>query len=152
MKHACLPTPHAQSTHKSVCWLLLQLQDEKAIPFDPATFSRPESGGMLDPKNASKVETAMKAFCSLHDEANVDAVPDVLSEDFYEVRKPRVLAKVFASHVLGRCFESAASESRIADCSSLCICRSGALPMKSRKVAARRWLTTSRSTARYCFS
>lgn len=64
---------------------LLQLQDEKATPFDPATFSRPKTGGALDRADATKVEAAMKAFCGMYDDANPDAVPDVLSEDFYEV-------------------------------------------------------------------
>jgi hypothetical protein len=65
--------------------LLLQLQDEKAVPFDPATFSRPSSGGTMDPSDVSKIEATMKAFCSLYDNADVAAVPDVLSEEFYEV-------------------------------------------------------------------
>ena len=64
---------------------LLQLQDEKATPFDPATFSRPKTGGALDRADTTKVEAAMKAFCGMYDDANPDAVPDVLSEDFYEV-------------------------------------------------------------------
>ena len=64
---------------------LLQLQDEKATPFDPATFSRPKTGGALDRADATKVEAAMKVFCGMYDDANPDAVPDVLSEDFYEV-------------------------------------------------------------------
>ena len=66
--------------------LLLQLQDEDAIPFDPATFSRPKTAGALDHADTSKVEAAMEAFCGMYDDANPDAVPDVLSEDFYEVQ------------------------------------------------------------------
>ena len=64
---------------------MLQLKDEDALPFDPATFTRPKTGGAVNPTDAAKVEAAMKAFCGLYDEANVDAVPDVLAENFYEV-------------------------------------------------------------------
>lgn len=56
------------------------------MPFDPATFARPGVGGAADPADASRVKAAMQAFCALYDNADADAVPDVLSEDFYEVR------------------------------------------------------------------
>ena len=96
MKYAWSTLPTANSAQALVVSLCLQLQDDKATPFDPAAFSRPNSGGALDSTDASKVEAVMKAFCGLYDEADVDAVPDVLSEDFYEVRKPGVLANLGA--------------------------------------------------------
>ncbi len=60
------------------------MQTFKNTPLEPADFARPGPSGGSGP-GQDKVKAALDAFCGLYDNADVDAVPRTLAENFAEV-------------------------------------------------------------------